>query len=121
MRLNNVVRFTSGNMGRNVAFGRAPKKGKEEQEYRQTIQEALNYLGIQNQALIIHGTSFPAQQGEYNVQTGTPYGADELVEFAKLHGFNAIQLGPNGKLNKGDTSPYTSSVFEKNPLFINVN
>ncbi len=121
MRLNNVVRFTSGNMGRNVAFGRAPKKGKEEQEYRQTIQEALNYLGIQNQALIIHGTSFPAQQGGYNVQTGTPYGADELVEFAKLHGFNAIQLGPNGKLNKGDTSPYTSSVFEKNPLFINVN
>ena len=121
MRLNNVVRITSGNTGRNVTFGRAPKKGYEEKEYSRAIQDALNYLGVQNQALIIHGTSFPAQQGGYDTQSGTPLNADELVEFAKLHGFNAIQLGPNGKLNKGDTSPYTSSVFEKNPLFIDFN
>ncbi|MBQ4646437.1 MAG: 4-alpha-glucanotransferase [Candidatus Gastranaerophilales bacterium] len=121
MRLENVVRFTSGNMGRNVAFGRAPKKGYEEKEYTHAIQDALDYLGVQNRALIIQGTSFPARQGEYDIETGTPFNADELVEFAKLHGFNAIQLGPNGKLNKGDTSPYTSSVFEKNPLFIDFN
>ena len=116
MRLENVVRITSGNTGRNVAFTRAPKKGYEEKEYSRAIQDALNYLWVQNQALIIHGTSFPAQQEGYDIQSGTPFNADELVEFAKLHGFNAIQLGPNGKLNKGDTSPYTSSVFEKNPL-----
>lgn len=121
MRLENVVRFTSANIGRSVGFGRAPKKGYEEKEYSRTIQDALHYLGVQNRALIIHGTSFPAQEGNYDIEVGTPLNADELVEFAKLHGFNAIQLGPNGKLNKGDTSPYTSSVFEKNPLFIDFN
>ena len=121
MRISNVVGVVGGNSSRSVAFTRAPKKGYEEQEYNRAIQDALNYLGVQNRALIIHGTSFPAQQGGYDTQSGTPFNADELVEFAKLHGFNAIQLGPNGKLNKGDTSPYTSSVFEKNPLFINFN
>ncbi|MBQ8634882.1 4-alpha-glucanotransferase [bacterium] len=119
MKINEVVRITSNSIGRNTSFGRAPKKGKEEQEYTRTIQDALDYLGIQNRALIIHGTSFPAQQGSWDTNVGSPFGADELVEFAKVHGFNAIQLGPNGKLNRGDTSPYTSSVFEKNPLFIN--
>ena len=119
MRINNVVGFTSGNVGRNIAFGRAPKKGNEEREYRQTIQSALDYLGIQNQAMVIHAPSFPAQ-GDFDVEIGSFVGADELVEFAKLHGFDSIQLGPNGKLNRGDTSPYTSSIFEKNPLFINV-
>ena len=121
MRLNSVVGLNASNVGRNVAFARAPKKGNEEKEYTQAITDALDYLDIQNRALVIHGTSFPAKKGEFDIQTGSPIEADELVEFAKLHGFNAIQLGPNGKLNKGDTSPYTSSVFEKNPLFINFN
>jgi len=120
MKIENVVRHTSNSASRSVTFGRAPKKGYEEQEYTKTIQDALDYLGIQNRALIIHGTSFPAQQNGWDTEVGSPFGADELVDFAKLHGFNAIQLGPNGKLNRGDTSPYTSSVFEKNPLFINV-
>lgn len=120
MRIKNVVGFTVSNLNKNISFTRAPKKGYEEQEYKQTIQDALDYLDIQNRALIIHGTSFPQQQKTWDINCGTPYGADELVEFAKLHGFNAIQLGPNGKLNRKDTSPYSSSVFEKNPLFINV-
>ncbi|MBR5303369.1 MAG: 4-alpha-glucanotransferase [Candidatus Gastranaerophilales bacterium] len=119
MRLEKVVRITSGNMGRNVAFTRAPKKGNEEKQYTQAIEKGLDYLGIQNRALILHGPSFPANPEGNDTQIGSPFEADRVVEFAKIHGFNQIQLGPNGKLNKGDTSPYTSSVFEKNPLFIN--
>lgn len=121
MRLSNVVRVTSGTIGRNVAFGRAPKKGIEQRNYTRDINAALDYLGIQNMALVMHGTSFPAQQGRYDIETGSPLNADELIEFAKIHGFNSVQLGPNGKLNKGETSPYVSSVFEKNPLFIDFN
>lgn len=120
MRIKNVVGLTVSNINKNISFTRAPKKGYEEQEYRRTIQDALDYLGIQNRALIIHGTSFPADQKNLDIGAGSPFGANELVEFSKLHGFNAIQLGPNGKLNRGDNSPYSSSVFEKNPLFINV-
>ena len=119
MRLENVVRFTGGNMGRNVAFGRAPKKGNEERQYTQALENGLEYLGIQNRALILHGPSFPANPNGVDTGIGSPFEADRVVEFAKMHGFNQVQLGPNGKLNKGDTSPYTSSVFEKNPLFIN--
>ncbi len=29
--------------------------------------------------------------------------------------FNAIQLGPNGKTKKSDSSPYTGTVFHKIP------
>ena len=39
MRLEKVVRITSGNMGRNVAFTRAPKKGNEEKQYTQAIEK----------------------------------------------------------------------------------
>ena len=120
MRINNVVGITSSNVSRNIAFTRAPKKGTEERQYNRAIQTALDYLGIQNLSMIIHGPSFPAQDG-FDTKCGSPLGNNDFVEFAQLHGFNAIQLGPNGKLNKGETSPYTSSVFEKNPLFINFN
>ena len=123
MRLNSVVRITNGSMGRDVAFGRAPKKGYEEQDFNRTLKVAFDYLGTENVSLIMHGVSFPEIQGQYNSKVGTPNGADELVEFTQLHGFNSHQLGPNGKLKYGDddTSPYSSSVFEKNTLFINFN
>ena len=119
MRLNSVVGFTSANASRGLAFGRAPKNGKEEREYTQSIQRGLDYLGVQNMSLILHGTSFPAPKDGYDISAGSPYGASEVVEFSKVQGFKQTQLGPNGRLNKGDTSPYTSSVFEKNPLFLN--
>lgn len=119
MKINSVVRFTNGNIGRNVTFGRAPKKGFEEKDCSNSISKGFEYLGIQNRALVMHAPSFPANPDGYDVGIGSPYGADRVVKFAKIHGFNQAQQGPNGKLNKGDTSPYSSSVFEKNPLFIN--
>lgn len=118
MRVNSVVRLAKGNASRGLAFGRNLRED-EKRPYSETINKAMDYLGIQNRALIIHAPSFPAKlsSGE-DQKTGTPYGQNEFLDFIKMHGFNSVQLGPNGKLNRKDTSPYTSSVFAKSPLLI---
>ncbi len=118
MRVNNVVGLTNAITGRNFAFSRKLKEN-EKKDYTASINEAMDYLGIQNRAMIIHGASFPARKGmDADTGIGSPYNNKEFIDFLKLHGFNGIQLGPTGKLNRGDTSPYSSSVFAKNPLFI---
>ena len=89
-------------------------------EYKETIQEALNVLGKKNLALILQGVSFPSENNE-NTGFGTynSQGAKELFNY--LQGvFSAVQLGPCGKTKLSDSSPYTGTVFSKNPLFINL-
>ncbi|MBR5303737.1 MAG: 4-alpha-glucanotransferase [Candidatus Gastranaerophilales bacterium] len=89
-------------------------------EYKETIQEALQVLGKKNLALIVQGVSFPSKNNE-NTGFGTynSDGAKELFDFSKGV-FSAIQLGPCGKTKLSDSSPYTGTVFSKNPLFINL-
>ncbi len=89
-------------------------------EYKETIKEALLALGKKNLALIVQGVSFPALKDE-NTGFGTfnSKGAKELYDF--ISGvFSAVQLGPSGKTKLSDASPYTGTVFSKNPLFINL-
>ena len=93
---------------------------KIDSNYKKTVLDALNALGKKNVALICHGVSFPALDGE-NTGFGTynSNAAKKLFEF--LSGmFNVIQLGPDGKTKEGDPSPYTGTVFSKNPLFIDL-
>lgn len=116
MRINNVVRV-GGNFGRSFAFQRRLKES-EKKGYTSTINQAMDYLGIVNRALIIHGSSFPSKDFEQKI--GSPYNNENFLDFLKLHGFNGVQLGPTGKLNRGDSSPYSSSIFAKNPLFIDL-
>ena len=89
-------------------------------EYKETIQEALNVLGKKNLALILQGVSFPSKSDE-NTGFGTynSQGAKELFDYVK-DVFSAVQLGPCGKTKLSDSSPYTGTVFSKNPLFINL-
>ncbi len=89
-------------------------------EYKKTIQEALNVLGKKNFALILQGVSFPSNPDE-NTGFGTynSEGAKELFNYIQ-DVFSAIQLGPSGKTKLSDSSPYTGTVFSKNPLFINL-
>lgn len=89
-------------------------------EYKETIQEALLALGKKNLALILQGVSFPSDEDE-NIGFGTynSKGAKRVFDFAK-DVFSAIQLGPCGKTKLSDSSPYTGTVFSKNPLFINL-
>ena len=84
------------------------------------IQEALKVLGKENFALIVHGSSFPARDGEdtgfgtFNSESG-----HALIDYASKI-FNAIQLGPAGKTKSSDSSPYCGTIFSGNPLFIDL-
>ena len=84
------------------------------------IKDALKALGKENLALIIHGSSFPAENGEdtgfgsYNSTAG-----HKLIESASKV-FNAIQLGPAGKTKISDSSPYCGTIFSGNTLFIDL-
>lgn len=87
---------------------------------KSAIKEALKVLGKKNLALIIHSNSFPSIEGE---DTGfgsvNSAGGRKLIDFASGI-FNAIQLGPSGKTKCCDSSPYTSTIFSNNPLFIDL-
>ena len=84
------------------------------------IKDALKALGKDNFALIVHGGSFPAIDGEdtgfgsYNTDAG-----HALIDYAS-NIFNAIQLGPAGKTKLSDSSPYCGTIFSGNPLFIDL-
>lgn len=104
-------------------------KEDEKPKYEADMNKAFDYLGIKNRALIIHGSVYPdTKNGAKNVHNdslmiknhyiGTPYRQREFNKIAKMHGFNCIQLGPNGELCRGDNSPYRASIYAKNPLFI---
>lgn len=93
----------------------------EKKEYRQdTIQQAYDYLGVKEVAMIMHGSCFPVESQDFGV--GSPYSqeAEDVLELEMLHGFNNNQLGPNGKISKADVSPYKSTVFAHNELFIDL-
>jgi 4-alpha-glucanotransferase len=84
------------------------------------IKDALKVLGKENLALIIHGSSFPAYDGE-DTGFGT-FNSDAghaLIDSASKI-FNAIQLGPAGKTKCSDSSPYCGTIFSGNPLFIDL-
>ena len=111
------------------SFGRKLRED-EKPHFEKTMNDAFEYLGINNRALIVHGSSFPSQVITDKTKTtpqyytanvkgnnpfiGTPYLSKDFTDFVKMNGFNSIQLGPNGKLNKRDNSPYHASVFAKN-------
>ena len=84
------------------------------------IKDALTALGKENLALIIHGSSFPARDGEdtgfgtFNSEAG-----HAVIDYASEI-FNAIQLGPAGKTKATDSSPYCGTIFSGNPLFIDL-
>ena len=92
----------------------------KEKSATETIQEALKVLGKKNLALIIHSNSFPSALSEdTGFGTANSEGGKKLIDF--LSGtFNMIQLGPAGKTKCSDSSPYTSTIFSNNPLFIDL-
>ena len=101
-----------------LTFGRRLKP-EEEKDYKENaINAALDYLGTQSVAMIIHGSCNPVS--DYDLGIGSPCNekAKEMIKFEQLHGFNANQLGPMGEITKGDISPYTATVFAINRMFI---
>lgn len=85
-----------------------------------TVQEALEVLGKKHLALIIHSNSFPALKGEdTGFGSANSSGGKKVIDFVSGV-FNVIQLGPAGKTKCFDSSPYTSTIFSNNPLFIDL-
>lgn len=102
-----------------INFQRRPTLA-EEQDLKSVVNTAYDVMGIDERAVITHGSCFPALGR--NTYIGSPYGksAKEYIKFLSLYGFNGLQLGPNGELQKGAPSPYNSSAFAKNRLFIDL-
>lgn len=105
-----------------VLFGRKLRKD-EEQDYRKNaLQPAFDYLGTEEVAMIVHGTSYPEKAQDLGV--GSPYGkaAAKFIPFEILHGFNSNQLGPIGVIRDAQhISPYKSTVSTRNYLFTDLN
>lgn len=105
-----------------VLFGRKLRKD-EEQDYRENaLQPAFDYLGTEEVAMIVHGTSYPKKAQDLGV--GSPYGkaAAKFIPFEILHGFNSNQLGPIGVIRDAQhISPYKSTVSTRNYLFTDLN
>ncbi|MEW5820018.1 MAG: 4-alpha-glucanotransferase, partial [Cyanobacteriota bacterium] len=104
-----------------VSFGRKLKQD-EQAGYQKAVQNALKELDKQNLSIIAHGPSFPSLSSE-DTGIGSPYtsGGVKFMEFLNKLGFNSVQLGPSGKTKSSDASPYTSTVFSDNTLFIDLN
>ena len=102
-----------------LSFERRPDKN-EEKDMHKTINSAYKLMGTKERIAITHGACFPASL--YDSKAGSPFGkaAREYIKFLALYGFNGNQLGPNGQLEKGKYSPYNSSAFAKNRLFIDL-
>lgn len=109
--------FGINNYNIHPSFEKRPQ-GEKIKETQDTCNEAFDYLGIENRAIILHGSCFPSSGPDIGV--GTPYSkaAQDLTKEFMMYGFNAIQLGPSGEISSFDISPYASKVFAKNPLFI---
>ena len=122
--------FSYNNMrSSNLNFKRKLRE-EEKPKMEADMNKAFDYLGVKNRALIIHGSVYPdSKPGAKNYYTkdpiirnhyvGSPYNQREFNKMAKMHGFNCLQLGPNGELCKGDNSPYRASICAKNPIFLN--
>ena len=102
-----------------VNFQRKPTK-QEEPELRSAINKAYDLMGTEERAVITHGSCFPAVGRDSYI--GSPYGeaAREYIKFLSLYGFNNNQLGPGGLLETDVNSPYKSSAFAQNRLFIDL-
>ncbi len=106
-----------------IQFTRKPRP-EEESGLKSACNKAYDAIGVTDRVAITHGSCFPAI--DRNTYIGSPYGkaAREYVKFLSLYGFNGNQLGPGGELEFKDgeikPSPYNSSAFAKNRLFIDL-
>lgn len=106
-----------------ISFGRRPTK-EEEPKIQRACEKAYEVMGTKDRIVITHGSCFPVFDRDTHI--GSPYGnaAKQYIKFLQLYGFNGNQLGPSGELEmkkgKVKTSPYNSSAFAKNRLFIDL-
>ena len=97
------------------------RKLKEEEinDYKENaILAALDYLGTQSVAMILHGSCNPVTENDMGIGSPCSKNTEDVINFEMTHGFNANQLGPMGEVTRGDISPYSAAVFALNKMFI---
>ena len=99
-------------------FTRKLRENEKEDYNKNAIQAALDYLGVQSVAMILHGSCNPVIENDLGIGSPCNEKTKDVIELEKLHGFNANQLGPMGEVTRGDISPYSASVFALNKMFI---
>ena len=89
--------------------------------FRKLILKSFKVLNKKNFSIIIHGASFPSlEKQDTGIGSPNSEGAKLFISFINNLGFNSIQLGPWGKTKIVDASPYTSTIFSSNTLFIDL-
>lgn len=116
--LNNINRNGRSNMYSVPTFTRRLDEHEMEDYNKNAIRAALDYLGVQSVAMILHGSCNPVIEQDMGIGSPCSSAAKKMIEFENLHGFNANQLGPLGEITRGEISPYSASVFALNKMFI---
>jgi 4-alpha-glucanotransferase len=77
-------------------------------------REALKTLGVRRFVLAIQDPSFPSDPVD-DVGRGTPYSgaAQRFLGFVAGLGFDAVQLGPQGRTSLDNPSPYDGALFSR--------
>ena len=83
------------------------------------VRDALQALGIRRLTLAVHDAALPGDPSD-DIGRGAPLsrGGLRFLRFAAALGFDALQLGPQGKTTAHDASPYDATLFARNPLSI---
>lgn len=121
MQVEKINLYSKNNIYTAPNFGRRLKPTEEKDYNENAIQAALDYLGVQSVAMILHGSCNPVTENDLGIGSPCNEKAKEVLEFEKLHGFNSNQLGPMGEVTRGDISPYSATVFSLNRMFIDAN
>jgi 4-alpha-glucanotransferase len=81
------------------------------------LRQALALLGVRRFTLAIQDPSFPADPVDDRGR-GTPYSgaARRFLHFAASAGFDAVQLGPQGRTSLDNPSPYDGTLFSREPM-----
>ncbi|MBQ9246569.1 4-alpha-glucanotransferase [bacterium] len=96
----------------NYNFGRAFTT-KEKEQYHSLLNDTKQELGIKDTTAIVFDFNVPSEKG-YNTGIGTTFSESmkDFTEFlASVAGINSIQLQPQGKITRSNTSPYSGTNY----------
>lgn len=96
----------------NYNFGRAFTT-QEKKAYSKLLKDARAALDIKDTSAIVFDFNVPSKKGE-NTAIGTSWSdmMNDFISFVKdMTGITSVQLQPQGKISKGNTSPYSGTTF----------
>lgn len=96
----------------NHNFGRAFTT-QEKKAYSALLNDVKDVLDIKDTTAIVFDFNVPSKKGE-NTAIGTTWSEEmkKFISFVKeMTGITSIQLQPQGKIEEGNTSPYSGTTF----------